>query len=216
MKKELKIAKRRSDIHGNGVIATAPIKKGEPIVEYKGKLITHDQADQQYHSDVSSGHTFLFTLNEEWIVDGNDQGNIARWINTGCEPNAIAFIHSEDKKKPDPKKDRVIIEALRNIENGEEIIYDYGFDFDVPLTPELLKAWECRCGSPKCTGSMLKKLAKEEKKGKKDSSTTQGELKKRKEKKKKKKDKETAEIGLKKEKKKKEKRTEKEKKEKKR
>ena len=185
MKKELKIAKRRSDIHGNGVIATAPIKKGEPIVEYKGKLITHDEADQQYHSDVSSGHTFLFTLNEEWIVDGNDQGNIARWINTGCDPNAIAFIHSEDKKKPDPKKDRVIIEALRNIETGEEIIYDYGFDFDVPLTPELLKAWECRCGSPKCTGSMLKKLGKDkkEKKGKKDTSTTLGELKKKKKKK---------------------------------
>lgn len=167
MKKELKIAKRRSTIHGNGVIATAPIKKGEPIVEYKGKIISHAEADKKYYSDVNSGHTFLFTLNDQWIVDANVGGNIARWINTGCEPNAIAFIHSEDKKKPDPKKDYVIIEALRNIKPGEEIIYDYGFDFDIPITPELLKAWECRCGSPKCTGSMLKKPGKEVKKGEK-------------------------------------------------
>ncbi|MFZ1331731.1 MAG: SET domain-containing protein-lysine N-methyltransferase, partial [Flavobacteriales bacterium] len=167
MTKELKIAKRRSGIHGNGVIAIAPIKKGEHIVEYKGKIITHAEADEQYYSDVGSGHTFLFTLNEDWIVDANVNGNIARWINTGCEPNAIAFIHSEDRKKPDPRKDRVLIEALRKIEIGEEIIYDYGFEFDVPYTPELLKAWECRCGSPKCTGSMLKKTGKEVKKVKK-------------------------------------------------
>ena len=198
MTKELKIAKRRSGIHGNGVEAIAPIKKGEPIVEYKGKIITHAEADEQYYSDVGSGHTFLFTLNEDWIVDANVNGNIARWINTGCEPNAIAFIHSEDKKKPDPKKDRVIIEALRKIETGEEIIYDYGFDFDVPFTPELLKAWECRCGSPKCTGSMLKNPGKE---AKKDISTTLDGRKKKK-KKNKKKDKKKGKKSSKKEKKK--------------
>ena len=152
----------------------------------------------RYYSDVGSGHTFLFTLNEDWIVDANVNGNIARWINTGCEPNAIAFIHSEDKKKPDPKKDRVIIEALRKIETGEEIIYDYGFDFDVPFTPELLKAWECRCGSPKCTGSMLKNPGKE---AKKDISTTLDGRKKKK-KKNKKKDKKKGKKSSKKEKKK--------------
>ena len=156
MKKPLKIAKRRSKIHGNGVIATARIRKGEDIVEYKGRIISHDEADEQYYGDVGSGHTFLFTLNEEWIVDANVRGNVAKWINTGCDPNAVAFIHSEKKKNPDPKKDRVIIEALRVIEPGEEIIYDYGFAFDVPYTKKLLKIWECRCGSPKCTGSMLK------------------------------------------------------------
>lgn len=159
MEPKLKIARRRSPIHGNGVVATARIKKGEPIVEYKGRIISHDDADAQYHGDVGSGHTFLFTLNDEWIVDANVRGNIAKWINTSCDPNAIAFIHSEEKKDPDPKKDRVIIEALRTIEPGEEITYDYGFEFDVPYTPELLKVWACRCGSPKCTGSMLKAKA---------------------------------------------------------
>jgi SET domain-containing protein len=153
--KKLKIAKRRSPIHGNGVIATARIRKGEPIVEYKGRLITHAEADETYGGDINSGHTFLFTLNDEWIIDANVRGNVARWINTSCEPNAVAFIHSEDKKNPDPKKDRVIIEALRDIEPGEEITYDYGFEFDVPYTKALLRTWACRCGSKKCRGTML-------------------------------------------------------------
>ncbi|MFN6177995.1 MAG: SET domain-containing protein [Flavobacteriales bacterium] len=153
--KPLKIVRRRSKIHGNGVFAVAPIRKGEHIVEYKGRLITHDQADEQYHGDVASGHTFLFTLNDQWILDANVKGNVARWINTSCEPNAIAFVHEEKKKNPDPKNDRVIIEALRSIEPGEEIFYDYGFEFDLPYTKELLKTWACRCGSKKCRGTML-------------------------------------------------------------
>lgn len=153
--KKLKIAKRRSPIHGNGVIATAPIRKGEPIVEYKGRIVSHEEADRTYAGEIGSGHTFLFTLNEDWIVDANVRGGVARWINTSCDPNAIAFIHSEDKEDPDPKKDRVIIEALRPIKPGEEITYDYGFEFDVPYTKKLLKIWACRCGSPKCRGTML-------------------------------------------------------------
>lgn len=152
---KLKIAKRRSKIHGNGVIATAPIKKGEYIVEYKGRLMSHADADKLYHGDVTSGHTFLFTLNDDWIVDANVGGTVARWINTGCSPNAVAYIHSEKKKNPDPKKDQVIIEALRAIEPGEEITYDYGFEFDVPYTKELLKTWACHCGSKKCRGTMI-------------------------------------------------------------
>ena len=151
----LKIAKRRSKIHGNGVVSIAPIRKGEFIVEYKGRIISHDEADKVYHGDVGSGHTFLFTLNDDWIVDANVRGTVARWINTSCEPNAIAFIHSEEKKNPDPKKDRVIIEALRSIKPGEEITYDYGFEFEVPYTKKLLKTWACRCGSKKCKGTML-------------------------------------------------------------
>ncbi|MFZ1691760.1 MAG: SET domain-containing protein-lysine N-methyltransferase [Flavobacteriales bacterium] len=154
--KPLKIARKRSSIHGNGVFATAPIRKGERIIEYTGKLITHDQADELYYGDISTGHTFLFTLNDEWVIDANKGRSVARWINTGCEPNAVAYVHSEKKKRPDPRKDFVVIEALRSIKAGEEITYDYGFDFEVPYTVKLLRTWACKCGSPKCRGTMLK------------------------------------------------------------
>ena len=150
----LKIARRRSAIHGNGVFATAPIKKGEPVVEYKGKLITHAEADDQLHADVSTGHTFLFTLNDEWIVDANVGGNVARWINQSCEPNCVPYVH--EHPGGDRRKDKVIIEALRAIKPGEEITYDYGLIFDEEYTDELLNTWACRCGSPKCRGTMVK------------------------------------------------------------
>lgn len=149
-----KIERRDSPIHGSGVFATTKIRKGEPIVEYKGRLITHEEADELYHGDIDTGHTFLFTLNEKYIVNANEDGNVARWINHSCAPNAIAFVH--EHKKGNPRKDKVIIEALRKIRPGEEITYDYGFEFDVPYTKKLLKIWACRCGAPNCTGTMLK------------------------------------------------------------
>lgn len=149
-----KIERRNSPIHGSGVFAKASIGQGEPIVQYKGKLISHAEADRKYHGDIDSGHTFLFSLNEKWIVNANEKGNIARWINHSCAPNAIAYVHEHKSGKP--KKDKVIIEALREITKGEEITYDYGFEFDVPYTKKLLSAWACRCGASNCTGSMLK------------------------------------------------------------
>lgn len=151
----LKIARRRSAIHGNGVFATAPIKKGEHIVEYKGKLITHAEADAQREGDVDTGHTFLFTLNDHYIIDANRNGNVARWINQSCAPNCDVFTHEHESG--DPRKDQVIIEAIRDIEPGEEITYDYGLVFEeLDYTPELLNTWACRCGSRNCRGTMLK------------------------------------------------------------
>lgn len=153
MKKQ-KIETRRSRIHGNGVFAISDIRKGAPIMEYKGKLISHEQADTRYATDLETGHTFLFILNKEWVIDANVDGNDARWINTGCEPNAEAFVH--EHKGKDRRKDKVIIEARRNIKAGEEITYDYGIMLDHVPTAEERKAWACRCGSPKCRGTMLK------------------------------------------------------------
>ncbi len=150
----MKIERRRSKIHGNGVFATETIKKGEAIIEYKGKLITPEEADELHFNDIETGHTFLFTLNEEWIIDANGRGNVAKWINCSCDPNSIAFVHEHESG--DLRKEQVIIEALRTIEAGEEITYDYGFDFDVPYTQQLLNTWACHCGSPNCRGTMLK------------------------------------------------------------
>ncbi|MBP9160528.1 MAG: SET domain-containing protein-lysine N-methyltransferase, partial [Flavobacteriales bacterium] len=87
-----------------------------------------------------------------WIIDGNVNGNDARWINHGCEPNCIPYLHAHPR---DRKKDRVIIETLRDVEEGEELNYDYGICFDVPYTARLKKIWACRCGAPSCTGTML-------------------------------------------------------------
>ena len=93
-----KIEARQSDIHGNGVFAIAPIEKGERVVEYKGKRRTHEEVDADDTGDVDSGHTFLFTLNDEYVIDANHKGNKARWINHSCDPNCEAVIEEHDGK----------------------------------------------------------------------------------------------------------------------
>ncbi len=151
---KIKVETRKSKIHGNGVFAIADIKKGEPIMEYKGHLITHAESDERYSTDLESGHTFLFILNKEWVIDANVEANDAKWINTSCDPNAVAFVH--ESKGKDRRKDKVIIEAKRAITKGEEITYDYGIVLAAAPSKAELKAWTCRCGSPKCKGTMLK------------------------------------------------------------
>jgi len=152
-KKVRKIEARRSEIHGNGVFAIAPIAKGERIVRYKGTLRTHDEVDAEYGEQEEDGHTFLFTLNDEYVIDANVGGNVARWINHSCAPNCEAVVEEDDKGRP--HKDKVFIEAIRDIAPGEELTYNYGITLDERHTPKLKKLWSCRCGAPGCTGTML-------------------------------------------------------------
>lgn len=149
-----KIAQRRSPIHGNGVFATAAIEKGEEIATYKGRLMTIEEADDEYADTMETGHTFLFTLNDEYVVDANVRGNIARWINHSCKPNCIPLLVEDEQGRK--HKDKVLIEAKRAIKPGEELTYDYGITLDVPHTAKLKKIWACRCGAKNCTGTMLK------------------------------------------------------------
>jgi SET domain-containing protein len=148
-----KIVARRSAIHGNGVFALVPIRKGERLVEYKGRRRTHEDVDASDSGDVESGHTFLFTLNDEYVIDANFEGNSARWINHGCAPNCEAVLEEHDGD--DRRRDRVFIEATRDIRPGEELTYNYGITLDEPHTARLKKVWACRCGARNCTGTML-------------------------------------------------------------
>ena len=148
-----KIAARLSPIHGNGVFATETIEKGERIVRYKGTLRSHDDVDEEYGDIDEDGHTFLFTLNDDYVLDANSEGNIARWINHSCKPNCEAVLEEDDGD--DRRKDRVFIEATRKIKPGEELAYNYGITLDEAHTPRMKKIWACRCGARDCTGTML-------------------------------------------------------------
>jgi len=88
----------------------------------------------------------LFGLtNGKDVIDPEIGGNEARWINHCCEPNCEAI--EED--------DRIFIYAMRNIEPGEELFYDYSLEIDEPITKDAKKQYECFCGNDKCRGTML-------------------------------------------------------------
>jgi SET domain-containing protein len=148
-----KIEVRRSKIHGSGVFAAKNIKKGEFIIEYKGLLRSHEEVDAAYDNEDETGHTFLFTLNEDYVLDANIKGNDARWINHSCDPNCDS--EHVDAENGDKSKDRIEIKAIRDIKAGEELSYNYGIRLAERHTPKLKKLWACLCGSPKCTGTML-------------------------------------------------------------
>jgi uncharacterized protein len=140
---------RQSPIHGTGVFAARDIAAGEEVVWYEGALITHAEADER----EDTGHTFLFTLNEWWVIDAGTGGNEARWINHSCDPNCEAL--GVDADDGDPAGERIVIQALRPIRAGEELSYDYQLEADGPLTDEDRELWRCRCGSPRCRGVIL-------------------------------------------------------------
>ncbi len=144
---------RQSAIHGKGVFATQDIKKGERVLEYKGRRLTHKEADRIYAGGADTGHTFLFTLNDYYVIDANLGGNAARFINHSCAPNCESIcIEDEDGH---PERERVYIEAKRNIKAGEELGYSYFITLEEAHTARLKKIWECRCGARTCTGTML-------------------------------------------------------------
>jgi SET domain-containing protein len=134
---------RRSPVHGRGVFATAPIRKGARIIEYTGRRILWSTIPE----DLDDARTYYFGLDDETkVIDPTVGGNEARWINHSCAPNCEAIENS---------RGRVFIEALRNIRAGEELFYDYRLVIDVPRTKKIEQESICHCGSPRCRGNML-------------------------------------------------------------
>ena len=150
---------RHSKIHGTGVYAIAPIKKGTRVLEYLGERISHDEADSRYEQKGDDdGHTFLFIASNRTVIDAGVGGNDARFINHSCAPNCETVIENS----------RVFIDAIRNIKPGEELGYDYQLTWESTDDPAELALYACRCGAKKCRGTMLDKdpLDKKDKKKK--------------------------------------------------
>jgi hypothetical protein len=138
---------RNSIIHGRGVFARRTIRKGSVVIEYRGDRTTWDIALERPPSDPDNPtHTFFFEISDGTVIDANVRGNAARWINHSCDPNCETF---EDEDG------RVYIEALRTIRAGEELTYDYKLSLDGRLSKKTLAEYACRCGTARCSGSLL-------------------------------------------------------------
>ena len=125
---------------GLGLFATKPIKKGAKIVRYFGPLL-----DCKKKKDDAIENKYLFELNNRWTIDGSVRANVARYINHACRPNAESDVK--------PRKRKVFIRAIKNIEPGEEINYDYGTDY----FKAYLKPIGCKCDA--CEKKRKKKRA---------------------------------------------------------
>ena len=113
---------------GLGLFATKKIKKGAKIIRYFGPLL-----DSKKKKDDAIENKYLFELNNRWTIDGSVRRNVARYVNHGCKPNAESDVR--------PRKRKVFIRAIKNIEPGDEINYDYGTDY----FKAYLKPIGCKC-----------------------------------------------------------------------
>lgn len=137
---------RKSGIQGRGVFARRRIRPGQRIIEYTGEKVSNDEADRRYDEEnMTRHHTFLFTLDDERCLDGDVRTNTARLINHSCDPNCEAIIEG----------DRIWIYALKNIQPGVELAYDYQYERTGDNIKELEKFYVCHCGSEKCRGSIM-------------------------------------------------------------
>ena len=137
---------RDSPVHGRGVFAAQHISKGTRIIEYLGDRVSHKAADDRYEDhDENDNHTFLFIVDKNTVIDAGVGGNDARFINHQCEGNCESVIENR----------RVFIDATRDIEPGQELGYDYEIGREKDDPPNVDEIYACRCGSPKCRGTML-------------------------------------------------------------
>lgn len=139
---------RRSKIQGRGAFATDNIRKGKRLIEYLGEPITHQEADKRYDDDDAAGrhHTFLFILDDDTVLDARKTRCDAKYLNHSCDPNCETVI--EDG--------HIWIDAIKPIKVGEELVYDYQFEFDDEYEPEDIRYYACRCGTAKCRGTIIK------------------------------------------------------------
>ena len=137
---------RQSAVHGMGAFALRRIRKGTRIVEYLGERVSHKEADRRYETkDADDAHTFLFIVDSKTVIDAGVDGNEARFLNHSCNPNCESVIENR----------RVYIEAIRAIEPGEEMTYDYQIQREDDDPPGIEEVFACRCGFPQCRGTML-------------------------------------------------------------
>ncbi len=147
---------RNSKIHGKGVFAKRPIRKGTRIIEYTGKIISIKEADKIGPQMIDGHpHTMLFTVDDKRVIDGNTGGD-AKYVNHSCSPNCETVQYEDDK---------IYIESLRSIPKGEELTYDYHLIVEGKITDKVIKEYICYCGSPKCrhtqiAASIIKKYKK--------------------------------------------------------
>ena len=130
------------------MFATRRIRRGARIIEYVGERVSADEAGHRNDDDaMAQHHTFLFAVDDDVVIDAAVGGNEARFVNHACAPNCEAV--NDDG--------RIFIAAIDDIEPGTELLYDYSLMREDRWQESWATLYACRCGAPKCRGTMLKR-----------------------------------------------------------
>ena len=135
-----------STIHQKGLFATCDIRSGTDIVEYVGEKISKEESErrglewEEAARESGEGMVYIFELDEEWDLDGREGDNPARYMNHSCDGNCEAINYDGE----------IWMVARRDICEGEELVFDYGYDMEHFLDHP------CNCGADNCIGYIVR------------------------------------------------------------
>ena len=140
----------KSKVHGTGICASQNIKKDIKIIQYIGTKINKKEGDRRSAKRIkkflhsrTTGSVYIFELNNKFDIDGSVKRNLARFINHSCNPNCEVEIIKQE----------IWIKSIKSIKKGDELCYDYGYEFDRDDYQDHI----CRCNSKNCIGYIISK-----------------------------------------------------------
>jgi len=139
---------------GWGLVTLENVQKGALVQEYLGDVIDEATKEERL-TEWSREHPndtnfYIMCLSQGWYIDARETSNLARFINHSCDPNCILLRFNVGGYMRDG------IFAVRDLQPGEFLSYDY--HFDTRTGDKFL----CRCGSANCRGTMKERILKKD------------------------------------------------------